>query len=104
MPDLLRVGSDDYPCGIEVVIERVPLAKEFRGEMDVLRAELLPRVLGESDGKRALHHDFSVGCELQSLLNHRIDRVNIEVVELRIIVGRGCDDYQLRVLHGSLRL
>ena len=99
-----RVEADDDTGGVEVVVEGLGLAEEFRseddaGDDDLHRAvglalaigELLAGVAGIADGDGRLDDHHGVRIDLEDQLDDFLDVGRVEEVLFRVVVGRGGD-------------
>ena len=94
--------AHDNAGGVEVVVERLALAQEFRAEKQVKFPAALGRVLhieptGVADGDRGFDDHRGIGVDAQHQVDDLLDVGGIEEVLDRVVVGRRGDDDELRV-------
>jgi len=94
------LAAHDDARGVQVVMQRHALAQEFRAEEDPVGPKVGPQPFGKADRDRRLDHDHGSGLGRQGIARDRLDARGIEIVGLRIVVGRGCDDDEIRTRVG----
>ena len=99
-----KVRAHDDSAGVEVIIERLGFAKEFRAEDDILRAHFFPDSLRITYGNGGL--DDHNGIRI--IFHHQFDDCfhgrSIEEILLTVIVGRRSDDHHFRLFVSSFRI
>ena len=104
----------DYDAGwIEIVVERLAFAEKLRGEEQIELFALKMRVGEELEGilyieatgithrDCRLYHHHRVRVDAQHQVNDVLDAVGVEVVLLRVVVGRSGNHNKVGVLVGS---
>ena len=104
----------DYDAGwVEIVVESLAFAEKLRGEEQVELLALKMRVGEELEGildieatgvthwDCGLYHHHRVRVDAQHQVNDVLDAVGVEVVLLRVVVGRSGNDNKVGVLVGS---
>ena len=91
-PGLGRAVAHHDARGMEVVVQRAPLAQELGREEDPVRAMLGPHPLGEAHRDGRFHHDGGAGRMVQRLGDHLLDRRGVEAVGAGVVVGGRRDD------------
>ena len=104
----------DYDAGrVEIVVEGLAFAEKLRGEEQVELFALEMRVGEELEGildieatcvthwDCGLYHHHRVRVDAQHQVNHVLYAVSVEVVLLRVVVGRSGNDNKVGVLVGS---
>ena len=97
------VGAYHNAARVEVVVESLGLAKEFRAENDVVDVIFCPDRVGIADRNGGLDDHQNVGVDSQSLLDRVLHCRCVKKVMHIIVIGRRCDDDELRgTVCGSL--
>lgn len=78
--------------GVQIVVERLALAKELGAEEDLLVTEPLAQARGVADGDGRLDDDPGVRVHRAHGGDGRLDRRCVEEVPIRVIVSRRGDD------------
>ena len=97
---LMIVGADDDAAGVQVVVERLGFAQEFRAEDDVVDAVFIADGVGVADGDGAFDDHQHLRIEAQHVLDGVLHRGGIEELAYVVVVGGGSDDHQLGLLVG----
>ena len=92
----LRSTHDDT-ARVEVVIQSLALAEEFRGEDDVFRARLPADALRVPYRYRALDHHDRIRVHALDELYDLLHVARVEVVLHRVVVGRGGYHHEIGV-------
>ena len=108
---LLIVVAHNNPGGIQVVIQRLALPQELRGEEDLRDddaegavglalavGELLADAAGVAHGHGALDHHHGVGIDLEHEVDDLLHVGGVEEILLRVVVRRGRNDHEISVL------
>ena len=97
------VGAYHNAARVEVVVESLGLAKEFRTENDVVDVIFCPDRVGIADRNGGLDDHQNVGVDSQGLLDRVLHCRCVKKVMHIIVIGRRCDDDKLRgTICGSL--
>ena len=100
----LNIGADDYTGRIEIVVQRLALAQEFRTENDIAAARLFADVRGVAYGDGALDDHYRVGIDLHYKVDDRLHRGGVKKVLLAVVVGGSGYDDKFRVPVGVFRV
>lgn len=73
---------------MEVVVQGVAFTQEFRGEQDPLIIETSPQMFGISHGDGRFDDDPCIRIDLTDGPDRGLDARRVEIVLLRIIIGR----------------
>lgn len=99
------LGRTDHDTArMQVVVERVSLAKELGAEDDTGIAALLADALGVAHRHRRLDDNPSIRVHGTHRIHRRLDGRGIEVVQIGIVVGGRGNNYVLRALVGLARI
>ena len=100
----LGVLAHDDAGGVEVVVERLPLAEKFRGKDEIVRVVALLHLSGISHGHGGFNDHDGIRIDIQHFLDDALHGGGVEEVLVRVIVrGRGNDDI-VRVGESVLRV
>ena len=97
-PGIADRGADNDPARVQVVIECPAFAEKLRAEQDVVAAILFPDAFREPDRNRAFDDHHGVGIDRDHLLNDGLHARRVKIVELRIVVRRGRNNDEFRIL------
>ena len=89
---IIHRRAHDDARRVQVVIERMALAQELRGEDDLLVTGLLTQLRRVADRNRRLDDDPAIRVVFADRLDRGLDARRVEVVLLRIIIRRRRDD------------
>ena len=82
----------------------MPLAQKFRAEHQPCAGMLFQHALGESHRHGGFDGHVRAGIDGQHLLDHTLDGGSVEIIEMRVIVGRCGDDHPVRLPVGLRRI
>ncbi len=107
------VVADDDSAGVQIVVQRLALAEELRGEDDaghdhpeaavglaLAVAEFLAHVGGVADGHGGLDDHGGVGVDFQHQLDDFLYVARVEEVLLGVVIGGGRYDHELGISVG----
>ncbi len=77
---------------MQVVVQRLAFAQEFRREDDLVAAQLFTDAARITDGNGRLDNDGRRGIDRRDRADHRLDRPRVETVGRGVVIGRGGDD------------
>jgi hypothetical protein len=83
-----------------VVVKGAPFPQELRRKDQVVTTELGARTHGVAHRNGRLDHHQRLRVDVHHIPDHRLDRPRIEVIGLRIVIGRRGDDDHLGALVG----
>ena len=93
--------SDDDTAGIEVVVQGLALAQELRGEDDVVAVVFAPHAVTISHGDGRLDDHDGLRIHLHDELDDLLDMARVEIVLLRVVVGRRGDNHEVGIAVGG---
>ncbi len=79
---------------MQVVVQRLAFAQEFRREDDLVAAQLLADTRGVADGDGRFDNDRRLRIDRHDRLDHGLDRAGVEAVGFGVVIGR-CGDHDV---------
>ena len=95
-----RAFADDDARGVKVVVQGAALTQELGREDEVVATELRFELSGVADRHGGLDDHHRLRVDGQHIAHHGLDRLRVEGVSLRVVIGRGGDDDELGPLIG----
>jgi hypothetical protein len=95
---LVAVVTDHDAGGVEVIVERVPLAEELRNEDHVLNPEAFFECRGVAHRNRRLDDDRGVRVDREDVIDHGLHGRRIKEIRLRVVIRRRRDHHEVRSL------
>lgn len=100
----LGVLAHNDAGGVEVVVERLPLAEKFRREDEIVRVVALFHLSGIAHGHGGLDDHDSVRIDVQHFLNDALHGRSVKEILVRVVVRRRGDDDVVRAGESVLRV
>ena len=91
---LMIVGADHDAAGVQVVVESLGFAQEFRAEDNVVDAVFVADGIGVADGDGAFDDHQNLRIDPQHVLNGILHRGGVEELTHVVVVGGRGDDHQ----------
>ena len=95
---LVIVGADHDAAGVQVFVEGLGFAQEFRAEDNVVNAVFVADGIGVADGDGAFDDHQNLRIDPQHVLNGILHRGGVEELTHVVVVGGCGDDHQFGLL------
>ena len=94
---ILYRDTDNDTARIEIVVKSASLTKKFRAEKKIVTAILFSCTFGKTYGNCGFHDHHGIRIDGNNLLYHTLDRTRVKIVFRRVIIGRGRNNYNVRI-------
>ncbi len=83
-----------YAAGVEVVVQCFAFSQKLRAEYDLVGVQLLAQLFGVAHRDGAFDDHSCVGVNGQYVPRHCFNRLGIEVVGFRVVIGGGGNNHK----------